>query len=292
MTRAPAPKARMAYVSRVDIDSRSYPRVFISYAAEDQVAARYVAIELQKLGFDVGYDTWRDEVETSGLDTLSRKIRSRDACVVLVSPASMNSTLVMRELGLALDRRDVDVVPLLLEESEVPRELAGRNPVAFEFAPGDVSALVERIVEGSGAYQLDRLKPRALEELVGELLSRYGFELRQAERDGEADFRGTYREPFGIFRPIPVVVEVKSSRDGRIPLRQVLSFAERSTREDPASVAILVTNAQFTSAAHQALSDAHAITSSLRILDGPALRRLLLGNDDLFRKYSPGRAVR
>ncbi|MCC6580241.1 MAG: toll/interleukin-1 receptor domain-containing protein [Phycisphaeraceae bacterium] len=76
-------------------------KVFLSYSNEDSQFAGKLAAALERHGLRV----WRAESMLPGdnwADEVSRALRSSDAMVVLISPASMKSPWVLKEIEFAL----------------------------------------------------------------------------------------------------------------------------------------------------------------------------------------------
>lgn len=104
-------------------------KIFISYSSGDRQWVRRFEKRLQ----DAGYETWRDEKEIEIGDAIAAKISEgiRDAkiVVVVVSAASLASKWLRYELDIATERMvkgACRVVPVLIDEVDVPSELAGR----------------------------------------------------------------------------------------------------------------------------------------------------------------------
>jgi TatD DNase family protein len=106
------------------------PGVFISHSWEDQAVARRLAADLSHYGARV----WIDEAEILVGDSLIEKIRQgiddMDYVAALISKASVSSRWVAKELDIAMnqeiDGKRVKVLPLLLEDCELPGFLKGK----------------------------------------------------------------------------------------------------------------------------------------------------------------------
>jgi hypothetical protein len=104
--------------------------VFISYSHADKTFARRIAADLQRVGCRV----WIDEGELNVGDRLMPKIRAAiedmDFVVAVLSNTSVESEWVKVELDLAMNRelkqKEVIVLPIIVDEVELPAFLAGK----------------------------------------------------------------------------------------------------------------------------------------------------------------------
>lgn len=104
--------------------------LFLSHSHEDKSFARKLASDLRKAGHGV----WIDEAEINIGDSLIEKIREGldqvDFVAAVLSTSSINSAWVTRELDIASNReieeKRVVVLPLLLEQVELPGFLKGK----------------------------------------------------------------------------------------------------------------------------------------------------------------------
>ncbi len=109
---------------------------FISYSSEDRGFVEQLARDLRVNGVQTWYDQW----EMLPGDSLTQKIASaileNEYFVVVLSPHSINSEWVKRELGVALNRefneRRVRVIPVLLRACEIPPFLRDKVYVNFQ----------------------------------------------------------------------------------------------------------------------------------------------------------------
>jgi hypothetical protein len=99
--------------------------VFISYNHHDHGFAERLAQDLKAAGFAVWWDEWEIKVGDSIIQKVSQGINESAYLPVVLSPHSVKSNWVQRELGSALMRqlsadRDITVFPLLVADCEVP----------------------------------------------------------------------------------------------------------------------------------------------------------------------------
>jgi hypothetical protein len=138
------------------------PHVFISYSHSDRDFARRIAADLAGWGVRVWWDQWALRVG----DSISRKIEEGITgagwLVVVLSPDSVASAWVQRELSAALmkelDRRDVFVLPLLHRDCEIPLLLRDKLYADFRTSYADgLAAVRERIATGIDLQIADEL---------------------------------------------------------------------------------------------------------------------------------------
>ena len=98
--------------------------VFISYSQEDKDFADLLAAHLIKAKAHVWVDRWELHVGDSLITKIQKAIQEASALIIVLSNASVKSEWCKKELNAGLVReleeRRVIVLPLLLEECEVP----------------------------------------------------------------------------------------------------------------------------------------------------------------------------
>lgn len=98
--------------------------VFVSYSHRDRAQAQRISEALRALGHPVWYDNWAIGPSESILDKVSDALARNDTILVLLSPSSVRSLWVQRELNSVLTRQlaghQIAVVPILIEECEIP----------------------------------------------------------------------------------------------------------------------------------------------------------------------------
>jgi hypothetical protein len=152
--------------------------IFLSHNHADKAFARRLASDLRAAGHIV----WIDEAEINIGDSLVEKIREGidevDYVGAILSGASVQSEWVKRELDIASNReieeRIVVVLPLLLEEVDLPGFLKGKLYGDFrkeEHYEESLSLLLRKLGPPSSAPNLDQAE-----------ISRLRKELEEAKR--------------------------------------------------------------------------------------------------------------
>ena len=102
--------------------------IFISYSHHDRGFVKRLAHNLKAVGLTVWWDEWEIKVGDSIIQKISEGINQSAYLAVVLSPHSVQSNWVQRELGSALMRqlsanRDITVLPLLISACEIPELL-------------------------------------------------------------------------------------------------------------------------------------------------------------------------
>lgn len=110
-------------------------RVFVSYSSSDKDFATALANDLVDLGHEVWLDTWRVRVGDSIITQLGKGISEADYVLVILTPASVESSWVEQEWRAKyweeIQSRHVRVIPLLLKECKVPDLLKTKRYADF-----------------------------------------------------------------------------------------------------------------------------------------------------------------
>lgn len=271
----------------------SGPQIFLSYSHEDRPVAEQIADALSKRGTKVWFDEYEVTVGTSLAISIDRALAASDYVVVLLSRHSVQSRWVRQELeatyGREIDARAVTVVPVLLEDCDVPPVLASKQFVDLRSNVDDgIAALAARL---SAATRVDfaGLSEHEFEELIADLLKALGFEVQVVPGVHERGFdivamhRGM--DPFGAEYRQRFLVQCKHYRHGRANLDSVQTLIEALGQPPEASTGLLVTTAQFTSPVREWVAVQVGRGKRLRLMDGTDLRRLLLQHPEVARKH-------
>ncbi|MCW3134708.1 MAG: TIR domain-containing protein [Methanophagales archaeon] len=270
-------------------------RVFLSYASADKEIAHRIVEELRKRGIRVWFATYELQPGDSIAKAIEYAITASDYLVVLLSPSSVNSVWVQKELGAALSReltsRDITLLPVVIADCEIPPLLASYQLLDLRT---DFDQGVTRLVEQIGLVpeiDFSVLDWRAFENLIAGLLTKLGFKIIEQEwaiADLGVDIKAEYSrpDPFGVEVTETWLVEVKFYRQSRADLRSIRQLVDYMSRLPARSKGLLVTNGQLTSAARNWLASAEAQSRiEIRVIDGTELKRLLLQHKELVDKY-------
>ncbi|MEM2970982.1 MAG: TIR domain-containing protein [Candidatus Bathyarchaeia archaeon] len=276
--------------------STNRTRVFLSYASSDREIAMKIANYLKDYGFRVWFDLWELSLGDSIISRIEKAISSSDYFIILVSPSSVKSKWVQRELTVALHElieRDVIIIPILISdvsENEIPIALRGIQwlDLRKDFE-GKINPLVKQIADARIDFSC--LNGRKFEELVGELLKNLGFtNIRYETRVGASvvDIVAEYRQkdPFGVETTEIWLVETKFYKNERANLQSLHQLMRCFANLPEKYKVLLVTNSQLTSTAKnwlENIQDKHRF--QMRVIEGPELKRLLLNYPDIVQRY-------
>jgi hypothetical protein len=118
------------YSSR-KVKKSSKPRIFLSYAREDEDKALNLCKKLEESGFTTWLDIVNLEPGDNWVESIRSAIHQSDFFVPLISRNTKDKRgYLQKELKLALDlleerkKAGIKIVPVRLEESDVPEPLA------------------------------------------------------------------------------------------------------------------------------------------------------------------------
>ncbi len=265
--------------------------VYLSYVREDDGAAGEIARDLEQRGVAVRLDRADIAWGESWADHVRRAVEQADTFVLVVSQDSSHHVADWAQAAAALDRRGIDVVPVAMPPPAI-QDLAGR-PVLEYAGPSPGERLADRIELGA-VIDLDSLNWMQFETLTTELLTRLGYHPVEVEGADVSD-KGYDLAVHGSQDGEEILVQVKSyRRSGRVSVNDIRSLA-RVVLERGAH-GLLVTTGQLTSVARQVLGRFNDAGAQLQVLEGPALRQMLVANPDIARRHlaraQPGTAPR
>jgi hypothetical protein len=110
-------------------------RVFICYSHQDSPFVDRLVNDLSSRGIKIWLDKWEIKVGDSITEKINQGIKQNDYLIIVLSKASVKSEWVRRELDAALmkelKKKAVVVLPLLLEECDIPPLIANKKYADF-----------------------------------------------------------------------------------------------------------------------------------------------------------------
>jgi len=273
-----------------------HKRIYLSYAQKDKGIADQVASALQTAGHNVWLDVWELTPGDSITSRIEGCITSSDFLLVLLSPQSVEAPWIKYELNAALFRelrdRAITVIPVLIEDCEIPQILSGRAYLDLrKDFHGEMQRLVAQLTSAPN-IEFSKLTPRTFENLVSDLLGDLGFSIQTSKAaDRGFDLIASYqsRDPFGVEKVDTWLVEIKLYREQRVSvstLRQVLGNVMVTTGVNKG---LVVTNSRLTSVAREFLTElTQKHGHELRVIDGAELTDLLIQHPKLVNRYFGG----
>ncbi len=126
-------------------------QVFISYSRKDLAFVRQLACDLEQKGLQVWWDVsdlvagehWSQAIESA--------LRASDFCIVVLSPAALDSEWVAKEYTYALGRK-IRVLPIFYKDCEIPLAFTDIHIADFRSNPHDgLEALLGVLRGASGS---------------------------------------------------------------------------------------------------------------------------------------------
>jgi hypothetical protein len=131
-------------------------QVFLSYAAADRDVAGELAKGLQKLGYDVWYSDGRLYPGDNWPLEIGKALKESDAMVVLLSPESVRSESVNREIQFALSSQNYQrkLIPVLQRPTRgFPWILKRFHIIPAGKTPAETSRRIAAVLK-KGGYSL------------------------------------------------------------------------------------------------------------------------------------------
>jgi len=171
-------------------------KIFISYSHADRGTAEDLATRLRNAGAEVWLDKWEIGLGDSILWRINDGISTSDFLVVLLSKASVSSKWVKEELaeaGVLLAERGAFILPVLLEDCEVPLFLRHRRYANFGRNPEEAfSEILAKLNQHDALKKRDAA--RALLDLISSAWSR---KMKSSQSESErASLRSTIESQF------------------------------------------------------------------------------------------------
>lgn len=114
---------------------RTTPGVFISYSSKDSEFVERLANDLSKSVKRVWWDRWEIKVGDSITSKINEGIDRNDYLILVLSPNSVESSWVQKELNAGLMRelqtRNVVVLPILIGDCDIPPLIADKRYADF-----------------------------------------------------------------------------------------------------------------------------------------------------------------
>lgn len=133
--------------------SKQSGRVFLSHTSSDKPFVSRLAADLASRDVDVWFDQWEMRVGDSLVDRIQGAIQDSGYLAIVLSPKSVESAWVRRELNAALaqelERREVFILPVLAKDCPIPLFLRDKLYADFRSSYLDGLSAVLRTVSPS-----------------------------------------------------------------------------------------------------------------------------------------------
>jgi molecular chaperone DnaK len=110
-------------------------RVLVAYCDSDRAIAGKLARELDRAGLGVWFDEWDIQVGDSILEKTNNALETNDGLVVVLSPSSLKSELLLKQLNAAtmmeLNDKRITVLPAMVADCTLPPLLKDKKVADF-----------------------------------------------------------------------------------------------------------------------------------------------------------------
>ena len=117
---------------------KTMPSAFISYSSGDREFVERLVNDLKNSGKQVWWDSWEIKVGDSITKKINEGINRNDYLVLILSPNSLRSSWVQKELSAGLMRelqtRNVVVLPVLIADCDIPTLIADKRYADFRIS--------------------------------------------------------------------------------------------------------------------------------------------------------------
>jgi hypothetical protein len=128
-----------------DLNPGGRPRVFVSYSRDDSLFVNDLITGLERGGVFVWFDVRELAIGEDYLAATEKGLRECDFCIVVISPYSMKSTEVARELDVASAVGAV-ILPVILQDAAITDLVRNLQWVDFRFQfEAPLAVLVARL---------------------------------------------------------------------------------------------------------------------------------------------------
>jgi len=273
-------------------------RVFVSYSYEDKEIADKIFHKLKERKKFYINNFFEISIGDTFDKTLKQDITSNDFILLLITKNFVESPWIKNEFTdnflQELDYRDITLIPIVMNKTPIPEIFSKYQYFSFSNKfENQIDALITQI-ENIPDIDFSKLTPQTFEKLIFDLLRKLKFKEIQKENRGYdrnfdiiAEYR--YKDPFGKDIYESWLIEIKYYSEDRVRLETIDNFRRHlwELRElDVKYKGLLITNGKLSSTILNKIdhyNERGEIT--LKLIDGTELKRLLLKNDSLIKKY-------
>ncbi|WP_018343898.1 TIR domain-containing protein [Cytophaga aurantiaca] len=264
-------------------------KVFISYSHEDKKFVEWLKNNLKDLGLDIWFDQQEINLGDSIKNKITTGIQSSSTFIVVLSNSSKNSSWVKYELNSALllnaINKGVKIIPIKIDDSEVPSDLAGYLYADFSTNREQGLELLKKTLLQENKVDFEfqdwfEFSPQKFEDLTYDLLKLEGFNLQRTPpiRDGGYDFIAKTTNVLGVEEKIIIESKFYKSKISIDLLRKLYAVA----LVEKVNKVLLITSSELTNSSREFIMNS---APNITVWEGHQLIQKLFLYPDLVEKY-------
>jgi hypothetical protein len=271
-------------------------KIFISYSQADYLMAKRIINELHRNGINNIEDLKDINIGASISDAIKYSFAKSDAILILLSKNyHESSSSHMDDLSFLKQsqKRKMVIIPVHIDNSKIPEKYFNYSMINLvnNFDVG-IKNIVDKISLLS-EIDLEMLGHNTFTNFVCDLLKEYGFSNLTHYASDHVDFgfdlsaEHWSRDPFGFKAKEHWLIEIKYYGQDRFSINTIQHLIDLyNNNREPNTRILLITNSILTSVAEEYLNNIKKSKNiPISVLDGNALRRLVLKRSRLIRKY-------
>lgn len=268
-------------------------KVIVSYSHCDKHWADIIINQLNSNGIEVVSSNYEFSMGTSIIDNIRSLVSSSDYVIILLSKnySSWQEFEVLKYLENNLSKRDITILPVIIEKSEIPQLLESYQflDLTKDKQEGIIN-LISRI-KNSMKIDFSKLSPKQFEDLTYDLIHCIGFtnilrNLKISENEIDIIAQFPYTDPFGSKELETWIIESRLYINARVDIKLINRLQGILMSNKEYSKGLVITNGYITSAALRFIKDVRENSRLyIKTIDGNELKRLLFKNEQLIQKY-------
>lgn len=256
-------------------------KVFLSYSWEDRIIASTILRQLYNQNISVYDPAFADTL----INAVHNSLSASDCIIILLSNYYSKSKWCQKEfeylINSELNLMDISVYTIIIDDCDIPKYL--NNSIIFDLRSSnqlDLNLLTEKI-KLALSIDFSTLNGFLFEKLVVDLLLKNNaFNIIQNNFTNDIfDLLITSRQSKPLY-----YVNLKFYHSSKADFKSLYNMYTYINQTDEKIKGLLITNSRLTSASQEWINK-HNVDKTIEVIDGTALRKLLLTNTDLIYKY-------
>jgi hypothetical protein len=150
------------------VSERNQIQIFFGYIAEDSKIVEQLAVEIEKAGFKTWYYNRDGIIGSSYMETDAKAIKNSQIVIIVVSPESIKSFQVTKEV-LHAHELEKPFLPVLygmtfedLKEKQEEWKICFGGAVAIEIQGNNLTPIIPKLIQGLDNINIKKNKPSSL----------------------------------------------------------------------------------------------------------------------------------